>query len=160
MEPHLPIKIFFKNLNYGASMFKMYTHPLCRCRQPWGNGSLPAVTVQQWYVFTCCIHTLHIYIYYMYKLLYCESPCTQANWKKKEPYSLALRLDMQVTMCISPMFPGFIRPPCELSENFAGTDTFCKIFHHIFCVPTSSKNSAPLIFRYPRFQFDFSALTS
>ena len=43
-----------------------------------------------------------------------------------------------------------------ISENFAGTDTFCKIFHHIFCVPTS-KNSAPLIFRYPRFQFDFSA---
>lgn len=65
MEPHLPIKIFFKNLNYGASMFKMQTHPLCRCRQPWGNGSLPAVTVQQWYVFTCCIHTLHIYILYV-----------------------------------------------------------------------------------------------
>ena len=78
-----PYKNIFKNLNYGASMFKMYTHPLCRCRQPWGNGSLPAVTVQQWYVFTCCIHTLHIYIYYMYKLLYCESPCTQANWEKK-----------------------------------------------------------------------------
>ena len=140
-------------------MFKMYTHPLCRCRQPWGNGSLPAVTVQQWYVFTCCIHTLHIYIYYMYKLLYCESPCTQANWEKKV---LALFTSLETGYAgyhvhfsyVAWIYKATLQ---AISENFAGTDTFCKIFHHIFCVPASSKNSAPLIFRYPRFQFDFSA---
>lgn len=37
---------------------------------------------QQWYVFTL-LHTYIVYILYMYKLLCCESPCTQANWEKK-----------------------------------------------------------------------------
>ena len=94
----------------------------------------------------------------MYKLLYCESPCTQANWEKK---ILGLFTSLETGYAgyhvhfsyVAWIYKATLQ---AISENFAGTDTFCKIFHHIFCVPTS-KNSAPLIFRYPRFQFDFSA---
>ena len=95
----------------------------------------------------------------MYKLLYCELPCTQANWEKK---ALALFTSLETGYAgyhvhfsyVAWIYKATLQ---AISENFAGTDTFCKIFHHIFCVPASSKNSAPLIFRYPRFQFDFSA---
>ena len=90
----------------------------------------------------CCIRTL-----YIYKLLCCESPCTQANWEKEALTLFAsletgyagchVHVDTKTTFSCG---AWIIRPPCKLPlfKNFAGTDTFCKIFHHIctlqYCV--------------------------
>ena len=42
-------------------MFKIQTHPLCRCLQPWEIEVYQLHLFQQWYVFTL-LHTYIVYI--------------------------------------------------------------------------------------------------